>query len=160
MTHPGLVKVEQGLVKPIDLTRVIEYTKKIPDISNGFNTMLAPLYLRDFIMAIDVTNTLLAKAIRSDLQAAAAVKNQESLAYIDRAGAYLKIKEIKDTAEARKRYVFIDEDVLRALDLKSQTESMVSFLKNKMFEFRLAHDDVKKIAYANDYSNNTPNEGM
>ena len=159
MTHPGLVKVEQGL-QAIDLTRVIEYTKKIPDISKGFNTMLAPIYLRDFIMAIDVTNSLLARAIRSDLQAAAAVKNQESLAYIDRAGDYLKEKGIKDTAEARKRYVPLDDDVMKAYDLKAQTESMVSFLRNKMFEFRLAHDDVKKIAYSNDYQNNTSNEGM
>jgi hypothetical protein len=159
MTHPGLVKVEQGL-QAIDLTRVIEYTKKIPDISKGFNTMLAPIYLRDFIMAIDVTNSLLARAIRSDLQAAAAVKNQESLAYIDRAGDYLKEKGIKDTAEARKRYVPLDGDVMKAYDLKAQTESMVSFLRNKMFEFRLAHDDVKKIAYSNDYQNNTSNEGM
>jgi hypothetical protein len=122
--------------------------------------MLAPIYLRDFIMAIDVTNSLLARAIRSDLQAAAAVKNQESLAYIDRAGNYLKEKGIKDTAEARKRYVPLDDDVMKAYDLKAQTESMVSFLRNKMFEFRLAHDDVKKIAYSNDYQNNTSNEGM
>lgn len=122
--------------------------------------MLAPIYLRDFIMAIDVTNSLLARAVKTDLQAAAAVKNQESLAYLDRAGDYLRSKEIKDTAEARKRYVPLDENVLKAYDLKAQTESMVSFLRNKMFTFRLAHDDVKKIAYANDYQNNTPNEGM
>jgi len=160
MTHPGLLQVERGLVQSIDLTRIIEYTKKIPDISKGFNTMLAPIYLRDFIMAIDVTNSLLARAVKTDLQAAAAVKNQESLAYLDRAGDYLRSKEIKDTAEARKRYVPLDENVLKAYDLKAQTESMVSFLRNKMFTFRLAHDDVKKIAYANDYQNNTPNEGM
>jgi len=36
---------------------------------------------------------------------------------------------------------------------------MVTFLKNKLQAFRLAHDDTKKIAYANEY-NDSSNEGM
>lgn len=147
-------------LQSIDITKVVEYTKKIPDISKGFNTMLAPIYLRDFIMAIDVTNSLLARAIRTDLKAASNLKTQESIAYLDNAKEYLDKRGIKDTAEARKRYVAVDPNVIKANELKAQSEALVSFLRNKMFEFRLAHDDVKKIAYANDYQNNTPNEGM
>lgn len=147
-------------LQSIDITKVVEYTKKIPDISKGFNTMLAPIYLRDFIMAIDVTNSLLARAIRTDLKAASNLKTQESVAYLDNAKEYLDKRGIKDTAEARKRYVAVDPNVIKANELKAQSEALVSFLRNKMFEFRLAHDDVKKIAYANDYQNNTPNEGM
>lgn len=154
----SLEKIERGL-QAIDLDKVAAFTKKIADISQGFNTMLAPIYLRDFIMAIDVTNNLLARAIKSDLQADAALKQAEAIAFLDNAIDYLKDRGIKDTAEARKRYIPIDENVMRAAEIKAQTEAMVSFLKNKMFEFRLAHDDVKKIAYSNDYQNNSPYEG-
>ena len=141
------------------MTRVIIYTKKISEISKGANTNLAPIHLQDFIMAIDVTGGLLARAIRTDLRADANVKQSEAIAYMDHAGEYLESKGIKDTAEARKRYVPINPDVVAAVDMKAKTTAMVVFLKNKLMEFRMAHDDIKKIAYSGDY-NNTDYEGM
>ena len=159
MPGTALAKIETRL-SSLDLTHVIRYSKKIEDISKGFNTMLAPMYLRDFIMAYDITNTLLSQSIRADLEAAAALKTSESIAYLDNAGPYLSARDIKDTAEARKRYVAVDSDVQHAMQLKAKTEAMVAFLRNKLMEFRLAHDDVKKIAYSNDYNNNSPHEGM
>lgn len=158
MSETSLTKIEESL-QSIDMTRVIKYTKKIQELSKGANTQLAPIHLQDFIMAIDVTNVLLAKAIRTDLRADAYLKQSESIAYMDNAGEYLTEKGIKDTAEARKRYVPIDPAVMAANDMRAKTAAMVSFLRNKMMEFRMAHDDIKKIAYSGDY-NNTEYEGM
>jgi len=159
MADNSLVKIQEGL-QSLDLTRVIEFTKKIQDISKGFNTTLAPIYLRDFILAIDVTNSLLAVAIRTHNRAEAYTKQAEAIAFLDKARDKIIESGLKDSAEARKRYVPMDPDVVDAHEVKSKTEAMVVFLKNKLMEFRLAHDDVKKIAYSNDYSHNTEYEGM
>lgn len=153
-----LVKVEEGL-RSLRLDRLAEFTKKIEDISKGFNTMLAPTYLRDFIMAYDFTNTMLASAMRMHGIADSAQKTAEAIAYFDNAPDYLQEKGIKDSDAARKRYIHIDPDVQHADKVKAQAEAMVAFLKNKLQAFRFAHDDTKKIAYANE-NNDSPNEGM
>jgi hypothetical protein len=155
----SLLKIEEGLAK-LDLTRVVEFTKKIQDLSQGFNTQLAPIYLRDFIMAIDVTNALLAQAIRTDLRADAYCKQCEAIAFMDNAKAHLEARSLRDSAEARKKYVPMDPAVMDAAEAKAKTAAMVVFLKNKLLEFRLAHDDVKKMAYSNDYHHNTEYEGV
>jgi hypothetical protein len=139
--------------------KMLELSEKVKDIAKGANTMLAPMMLRDFILGMDITNNLLASAIRDDIKADARVKHAEAVAYFDKAPQYLKDNKIKDSSEAKKMYIPLDEDVQSAKDRKAQTESLVAFLKNKLQEFRMAHDDVKKMAYANDYSN-SPNEGM
>jgi len=156
MSQNALVAVEARL-KSIDVTKLVEYTKKIADIGS-LNKMMAPTYLRDFIIAYDVTNTMLSQAIRCDLEAATVLDTSRSIAYLDRAGDFLKLREIKDTSEARKQYVDIDQDVILAANTKAKTTALVSFLKNKMQEFRLAHDDVKKISYGDPY--NSPEEGF
>jgi hypothetical protein len=148
--------VEERL-KTVDVTKLVEYTQKIRDIGS-LNKMMAPLYLRDFILAYDATNNMLSHAIRCDLDAQTALDTNRSIAYLDRAGDYLKDKGIKDTSEARKQYVDIDPDVISSSNTKAKTQALVSFLKNKMQEFRLAHDDVKKIAYGDPYM--SPDEGM
>jgi len=154
----SLMKIEEGLGQ-LDLTRVVEFTKKIQDLSKGFNTTLAPIYLRDFIMAIDVTNALLAQAVRTDLRADAYSKQSEAIAFMDKASAAVVASGLRDSAEARKKYVPMDPDVVDAAEAKAKTAAMVIFLKNKLLEFRLAHDDVKKMAYSNDYNHNTEFEG-
>jgi len=153
-----LVKVEESL-RALRLDRLAEFTKKIEDISKGFNTMLAPVYLRDFIMAYDFTNTMLASAMRCHGIADSAQKTAEAIAYFENAPDYLKEKGVKDSDAARKRYIHMDLHVQHADKVKAQAEAMVYFLKNKLQEFRLAHDDVKKIAYSSEY-NDSPNEGM
>ena len=154
-----LIKVEEGL-RSLRLDRLAEFTKKIEDISKGFNTMLAPVYLRDFIMAYDFTNTMYASSVRMFGIAEAEKKTAEAIAYFENAPDYLESKGVKDTDAARKRYVDMDPAVVHANKVKAQAESMMIFLRNKLQEFRLAHDDVKKIAYSNEYSNDSPNEGM
>ena len=153
-----LVKVEEGL-RSLRLDRLAEFTKKIEDISKGFNAMLAPTYLRDFIMAYDFTNTMLASAMRMYGISESAHKTAEAIAYFENAPEYLESKGVKDTDAARKRYIPIDPTVQQAEKVKAQAEAMVVFLRNKLQAFRLAHDDCKKIAYANEY-NDSPNEGM
>ena len=152
----SLKALEERLVS-IDVTRLAEYTKKFKDIGT-INKMMAPIYMRDFIIGYDIANTMLSQAIRYDLEAAVVGDTAKSIAYLEKAGEYLKEKGIKESSEARKQYVDIDEDVIHTANLKAKTTALVSFLKNKMQEFRLAHDDVKKIAYEEQYS--SPDEGM
>ena len=152
----SLTVLEQRL-GTIDVTKLVEYTKKIKEIG-GLNNMLAPTYLRDFIMAYDTANSMLSLAIRCDIEAKAALDKVKAIAYLDRAGDYLKQKGINDTAEARKRYVDIDDDVLKANELYAKTQALCAFLKNKAQEFRMAHDDVKKMVYGD--PQNSPYEGM
>lgn len=138
---------------------IVELSEKVKEIPRGANTMNAPLLLRDFIIAIDITTDLLARAIRDDLRAHAKLKESEAIAYFDRAPEYLQGKGVRESSEAKKMYVSMDSEVLSCQDVKGKTEAMVAYLKNKLQEFRMAHDDVKKIAYSGDYSN-SPNEGM
>ena len=107
--------------------------------------MLAPIYLRDFILAIDVTGVLYAKAIKNHNRAEAHAKRMESIAFMDNAGPALEERGLRDSAEARKKYVHMDPDVVAAYEVRAKTEAMVSLLRLKLQEFRLAHDDVKKI---------------
>lgn len=143
--------------KMVDVTRLVKYTQKIADIGS-LQKMMAPIYLKDFIEAIDVASSMLAAATKMDHQADASVKRTEAIAFLDRAGDYLKAKGIKDSAEARKKYIDVDPDVILAKDEKARTAALVVFLKHKVQEFRLAHDDVKKIAYGDQQLTNW--EGM
>lgn len=151
-------KLEQNL-KSLDLSKVLKYQEKLENLTKGANTMNAPMYLRDFILAYDETNNILAKATRYLGQAESALKAAESIAYFDAAPDFLKEKKVKDSSEARKKYLPLDPYVQKAENTKAFAESIVQFLKNKMAEFRMAHDDVKKMAYTND-NNNSPYEGI
>lgn len=151
-------KLEKDL-KSLDVTEIVKYTEKLKDISKGLNTMLAPIYLRDFIIAYDVTNGLLSKAMFYLGQAESALKTAQSIAYFDSAPDFLAQKGVKDSSSARERFIPLDDGVQRAEQVKARAEATVSFLKNKLFEFRAAHEAVKKIAYSSEY-NNSPNEGM
>jgi hypothetical protein len=156
VANNALVLVENRL-KTLDVTKLVEYSRKIKDIGS-LNNMMAPQYLRDFIIAQDYTSSMLAGAVRCDLEAQGALDTAKSIAYLDRAGEYLEKKGIKDTSEARKQYVDLDEDVRHAADLKAKTAALVVFLKNKYQTFRQAHDDIKKMVYGDPYQ--TPNEGF
>ena len=150
-------KLEQNL-KSLDLSKILKYQEKLENLTKGANTMNAPMYLRDFILAYDETNNLLAKATRYLGQAEATLKAAESIAYFDTAPDFLKEKKVKDSSEARKKYIPLDPSVQKAENIKAFAESVVQFLKNKMMEFRMAHDDVKKMAYTSD-NNNSAYEG-
>lgn len=145
-------KLEQDL-RSLDLSKVVKYTQKLDDLTQGANTLNAPIFIRDFILAYDETNLLLAKAMRYQGQVKAALETAEAIAYFDKAPDYLKAKGVKDSSEAKKMYIPIDEDVQRAKHVYAQAEAMVSLLKNKLYEFRAAHESVKKMAYSGDYSN-------
>ena len=77
-------KIEDGLSN-LKLDRLAEFTRRLEDISGGFNTMLAPVYIRDFIMAYDLTSTLLATSMRLLGAAESALDTAESIAYMDNA---------------------------------------------------------------------------
>jgi DNA primase len=141
----------------VDITQLAIYLDKIKDISS-LNKMMGAAYLRDFIQGQDVAGALLAKAIQADIKAKSKLDQAEAIAYLDRATEYLKDRNIKDSSEARKRYVDIDEEVMTAKDNKAKTEALVSLLKNKLSILRQSHDDLKKILYGD--SNMSQWEGM
>lgn len=143
--------------KVVDITRLATYTNKIQELSS-VTKMMAPVYLRDFIIGQDIAMNLLAKAIQADGQAKAKLEYASSIAYLERAKAFLDAKGIKDTSEARKQYVDIDQDVVSAKDNKARTEALVVLLKGKVSELKQAHDDLKKFTYAD--PNMTEYEGM
>lgn len=143
--------------KGLDVTRLAEYVNKIQELSS-VTKMMAPVYLRDFIIGQDVAANLLARAISADSKAKAQLEYAESIAYLEKAKDYLESKGIKDTSEARKQYVNVDQDVTAAKDKRAQTEALVSLMKSKLSQLRQAHDDLKKIAYGE--QNLTPYEGM
>ena len=140
----------------VDVTQLATYLNKVKELAS-INKMMGANYLRDFIEGQDVAGVLLAKAIQADIRAKSRLEQAEAIAYLDRAADYLKERDIKDTAESRKRYVSIDEDVKKAADDKARSEAMVSLMKGKLSILRQAHDDLKKILYGD---NMTSYEGM
>ena len=152
-----LVKIEKSL-STIDVSKLIPFTQKIKEIGHGFNPMLAPIYLRDFIVAYDITNVMVATATKADIMAKAALEQAEAIAFLENAGPFIKESGLKDSAEARKKYIALDEGVKKAQETKAKTAAICVFLKNKLQIFRMSHDDVKKMAYTDQY--HTDNEGM
>jgi hypothetical protein len=156
MENTKLVALDKDL-SSIDFQPLMEYEKKIDHLAN-MNKMMASTYLRDFIVAADIASQNLARAIQLNIKAKAMLDSAEAVAYLDKATDFLNAKGIKDTAEARKRYVDVDRDVLSAKDIYAKSEAVVALLKNKYSSFRMAHDDCKKIAYGDEFR--TGYEGM
>lgn len=142
-----------------DFRKVLEISNKIQDIAKHSNTMYAPSLMRDLVVGIDITTNLLARAIREESQASAKLKQAESEAYFDRAPDFLKEQGVRESSEAKKMYINKDPEVKEAANLKGRAEAVAALLKNKLQVLRMAHDDVKKIAYSGDY-HNSPNEGF
>lgn len=148
---------EDNQLATVDITRLATYLSKVKEIAS-INKMMGATYLRDFIEGQDVAGQLLAKAVQEDIKAKAKLEQAEAIAYLDYASDYLKSKNIKDSSEARKRYVDIDDGVIAAKEHKAKTEALVSLMKNKLSVLRQSHDDLKKILYGD--SNGTQWEGM
>jgi len=115
------------------------------------------VYLRDFIIAYDVSSVMHAKAVQAELNSKAALDTAEAIAYLDRAPDYFKTKGEKPTVESRKAYVALDPDVQRAKDVYARAQALSLLLRNKVQEFRFAIDAVKKLS-EDGYM--TPWEGM
>jgi len=151
------VSDENRSVPTIDVGQLATYLNKVKEIAS-VSKMMGAVYLRDLIEGQDVAGQLVAKAVQADIKAKARLERAEAIAYLDKAGDYLASKQIKDSSEARKRYIDIDEDVVAAKDHKAMTEALVSLMKSKQSVLRQAHDDLKKILYGD--SHMTTYEGM
>lgn len=141
----------------VDVSKLVKYERKIGELAN-FNSMLAPQYMRDFIDAQDVCGVMLATAILVQEKSKAILEEAEAIAYLDTATEYLKAKGIKDTNESRKKYIDIDPAVIKAKDIHAKSIALVTLLNNKLWNFKQAHDDVKKMTYQNEKLTNY--EGM
>jgi hypothetical protein len=151
-------QVPQESGQPFDMTRLVEFSKKISQIGQTFNKSLAPSFIQDFSIAYDIASNMMYEAIKQDLKADSTLKVAESIAYLENAKAFLVARDIKDTSEARKQYVPLDPDVQVASDRKAQTTAMLAFLKSKLTEFKGAIESVKKIAYGDSFMSH--DEGM
>lgn len=140
-------------LQSLDITRLIDYTRKIDDIAN-MNKMLASNYLRDFIVAMDLTSSMLAKATKANLDAKSTLDRTKAIAYLEKSEDYCKQKDIKMSNGVREAYVDLDEDVIKAKEIYGASEAMCVFLKNKYQSFRCAHDTTKKLAYGDSQSTN------
>lgn len=140
-----------------EMAKLQGYTNKISEIAT-VSKPTAPLYIRDFILAYDHASQILAILTKVDLKAKATVDHAEAIAFLERSTEYLKKINQKDTVEARKQYVSLDQDVIEARDLKARAEAVLTLVKNKVSQFRMAHDDVKKIVYGDNFQ--TGNEGF
>lgn len=143
---------------PTEIQRLAAYANKISTIGRGFNKLHAPLYIQDFSIAYDIAANMMYEAMRKDMQADGALKTAESIAYLEKAKAYLDAHSIKDTSEARKQYVPIDPAVQAAMEHKAQTTAAVLFLKHQLIQFKMAIESTKKIAYGDMYL--SPEEGI
>ena len=148
---------ENKPVPTVDVGQLATYLNKVKDIAS-VTKMMGAVYLRDFVEGQDVAGQLVARAVQADIKAKARLERAEAIAYLDRAGDYLSSKNIKDSSEARKRYIDIDDDVIAAKDHKAMTEALVSLMKSKQSILRQAHDDLKKILYGDNHM--TQYEGM
>ena len=148
---------ENKAVAVVDITALVHYMDKVGEIAS-VNKMMGAVYLRDFIEGQDVAGDLLARAIQADIKAKARLEEAEAIAYLDKASDFLKDRGLKDTSEARKMYICMDENVKSAQEHKAKTEALVMLLKNKLSILRQAHDDLKKILYGDQHL--TPYEGM
>jgi hypothetical protein len=129
-----------------DLQVLNKYVAKINDISK-VSKLMGSVYLRDFIEAQDLAYNLLSRAIQEEIKAKAELERVEAIAYLEEAPEYLKARNIKETADARGRYVSLSENVIQATDAYARAQAMVVMLKGKAHVLRNAHDTLKKILY-------------
>ncbi len=141
----------------LDITQLSVYLDKAKKIAS-VSKMMAGVYLQDLIVGQDIAGQMLAKAVQADIKAKSKLDELEAIAYLDKASDYLKERNIKDSSEARKRYVDVDPNVLAAKDNKAKTEALVALLKNKLNVLKMSHDDLKKMVYGD--NNMTQFEGM
>jgi hypothetical protein len=143
-----------SLFNEIDVTAISVYTKKIADLGDGFNKMMGGVYLRDFIIAYDLSVVMLAKATQVEIQAKYDLEEKEAIAFLDKAPDYFKERGEKPTVESKKAFVALDLDVRAAQEIVAQSTAMVVLLKGKVSEFKDAIYSVKTIVNDN---NNTSN---
>lgn len=129
----------------IDLKKISEYTRKLSDIGDGFNKMMAHVYLRDFIIAYDVSTVMLAKAVHAEMQAKSYLEEVEAIAFLDKSGDFFKQRGEKPTVEARKAFVDLDPDVKQAKETLARATATVALMKGKTNEFKEAISAVKLL---------------
>lgn len=151
------LQVIESNLDSLDLNKIAVFTRKLGDIGQGFNKMMAPVYLREFIIAYDVSSVMYAKAVQAELNAKSAVDSAEAIAFLDRAPEYFKAKGEKPTVESKKAFVSLDPDVQKAKNVHARAQATSILLKNKVQEFRFAIEAIRKLA-EDGYT--TPWEGM
>jgi phage/plasmid primase-like uncharacterized protein len=139
-----LEEVESKLLS-VDMSKLSDYVRKLSRIEEASNTNLAPTMMREFIMAQDMAAVMLARATQAEMLAKSAVDTAEAIALLDKSEDFFKVRGQKPTADMRKAYVTLDEDVVAAKELHGKAVALVMILKNRVYEFKNAFDAVRQI---------------
>lgn len=131
----------------LDLKKISEYTRKLSDIGDGFNKMMAHVYLRDFIIAYDVSTIMFARAVQIEMQAKSHLEEVEAIAFLDKSSEFFKLRGEKATVESRKAFVDLDPDVKQAKETLARATATAVLMKNKVQEFREAIGAVKLLQH-------------
>lgn len=153
------IKKLEDRMREVDIDVIDRYIEKLADIRKVTNTMIAPGYIQDFIIAYDVTNNLLSTMTGIYNMSEILKDTAEANAFMTRATPYLESVNQKDTVEAKKQFIALDPIVQRATMLNKEAERLMQSLRIKLQTFRMAHDAVKKMAYTSD-NNNSGFEGF
>ena len=129
----------------INLVALVKYVDKISEITS-VTKYNASLFMRDFIVAQDVSSTLLSTAIMCEARAKSQLDTAKAVALLDKSEEYFKEKGQKPTQDLRSAYVDLDSDVCEAKDLLARASATASFLKNKIYEFKSAFEATKQIS--------------
>jgi len=142
-----------SILDDIDIQAIAKYTQKISDLGGGFDKMMGGVYLRDFIIAYDLSIVMLAKATQAEIIAKYALQEKEAIVFLDKAPEYFKSKNEKPTVESKKSYACLDPEVKEAQGVLAHATALVVLLKGKQSEFKDAIYSVKAIM--NDNNNLT-----
>lgn len=145
MSNSLIIETSDGDV--VDLSVIATYVDMAKNIAS-VSKMMAPVTLQSLIEGQDLAGDLLSKVIQQDVLVSNKLSEAEAIAYLEKSTDFLQSKGLKDTSEARKQYVEMDPDVLALRNKKAMLEAFTSMLKNKLSILKQAHDDLKKIHYA------------
>ena len=122
------------------------YTSKVKELG-GMNKAVAPLFIRDFIDAMDKASDFYSEIIQIKILLDDQLTELRNIAFFDRSKAYCDIKGEKATSDARNYAADLDPVLLNAKELFAEVSAYHEILKNKLGLFKMTHDDAKKIAY-------------
>lgn len=125
-------------------------TSTYSDLLRDFHSVgksTAPLFLTRAIDAYDTCGVLYSRILFIEMASKNTFNAAKAEAFLERSQEYLTKNGVKDTASARDKYVDMDKGVLFAGNINSLANSLLILIKNKLEEFKMVHDDIKKIAY-------------
>lgn len=144
--HLVIPRGQKGLPPiSINLSAMFKAESRIPEIQRSTMVTL-PELITTFLLA----RSSLANAIATiELEFRAAkrsLKEDQSVALLDKAEDVLKLKNVKSSSDTREAAVILDPDVRNSQQRLDDLTALQTFLTNKNDVMKDAYDGAKKIA--------------